>query len=68
MKRTIGKVDIVLSAITLAICIAFLCLSIKKVVVGNASWIGGIWIFGILTVFESILVYLMAVRLKNNKQ
>lgn len=68
MKRTISKLDIILAAISLAICNAFLCLSIKKVVEDNASWTGGIWIFGFLIIYESVLIILMARHLKNTKK
>ena len=68
MKRAITKVDVILTAVTLAICVAFLCFSIKKVVVDHADWVGGIWCFGILTLFESVLIYMMIKYLKNHKQ
>lgn len=55
--RPLRRVDIILSAVTLVIDIAFLCLSIKKVIAGHANWSGGIWIFGLLAIFISILFF-----------
>ena len=68
MKRPITKTDMILSCVSLAICIAFLCFSIKKVVVDNADWEGGIWTFSILTLFNTILIILGVKYLKNNGQ
>lgn len=66
MKHSIRKIDIILSCVSLAISIAFLCFSIKKVVVDNADWGGAIWVFSILTVFLSILIVLGVKYLKKN--
>ena len=66
MKRPITKTDIILSCVSLALCIAFLCFSIKKVVVDNADWKGGIWVFSILTLYLSILIVLGVKYLKKN--
>ncbi len=64
--ETFKNNSIILAAVTLVIDIAFLCLSIKKVIAGHANWSGGIWIFGLLAIFISILIILAARPLQKN--
>lgn len=64
--KPLNKVDIILSSVTLVIDIAFLCFSIKKVIVDHANWSGGIWVFSILAIILSILIVLSARHLQKN--
>ena len=66
--KPLRKIDIILAVVTLVIDIAFLCLIIKKVIAGHANWSGGIWIFGLLAIFISILIILSARRLQKNEK
>ena len=64
--KPLRKVDIILAAVTLVIDIAFLCLSVKKVIVDHANWSGGFWIFGLLAIYMSIFIILSARHLQKN--
>ena len=55
--KPLTKVDIFLATVTLAIDIFFLSFSIWKVLADHADWSTGIWIFGFLAIFMSILIF-----------
>ena len=57
-----GKTRIVLSCVTLAICIAFLCLGLFGGL-GKTS----VWVFGGLSIYNAVVIVLMAMHLKKNK-
>ena len=56
------KTRIVLSCVTLAICIAFLCLGLFGGL-GKTS----VWVFGGLSIYNAVVIVLMAMHLKKNK-
>ena len=60
-----GKTRIALSCVTLAICVAFLCLGLFGGL-GKTS----VWIFGGLTLYNAVVIVLMIMHLKkkNNNQ
>ena len=55
--KPLTKVDIFIATVTLAIDIFFLSFSIRKVLLNDANWSVGIWIFGFLAIFMSILIF-----------
>ena len=64
--RPLNKKDLISSFCTLTICIAFLCISIKRAIISN-SW-HWVWIWGCLTLVVIILVLLGALYLKKKKK
>ena len=66
MNQDKYKVQVVIRAVNLVICVAFLCISIHRV--GMNQW-GSywIWIWGLLSLLSLVLLVIQAMNLKSKE-
>ena len=66
MNQDIYKVQVVIRAVNLVVCVAFLCISIHRVDLNQwgSYWI---WIWGLLSLLSVVFLVITAMNLKSKE-